>query len=185
MDLLTFTERLVSHLAWPISIVVVALIFHKELRNILSRARNFKIPGIELSLHNEIQELSKAADEGGITRIYPRETYDGPFQRDIANNPLWAFLEIWIEVEGQLKKIYEESNRTYRSPNSAILTLRNEHRLSRSEADILIRLSRIRNKILHVDAALSDTDMEYLIGSARTMRDLLAQKTRRDAPATP
>jgi hypothetical protein len=176
VDLLTFVDHLIGHLAWPAAIVVVATIFRKEFNSVFNRARLLKFAGVEVSLEEQVQELAKAADEGGITTLYPKESFSERFREEIRVNPKWAFLEIWIEVEQNLKKIVEGKSQIYRGPINAIAELETDSYITKQEAEVLRRLSQVRNQIVHGDSELAEVDVNPLIGAARSMRDRLAQK---------
>jgi hypothetical protein len=178
MDSLTFIANLVGHLAWPVAIVVVSLIFRKEFSGVFARAKLLKVAGVEVSLEEEVNELTKVAAEGGITTLYPEEAFPEEFQQEMRLNPKWAFLEIWIEVEQQIKKMMEMKSKIYRGALNSIAELEFTNDIPSSEADILRRLSQVRNRIVHGDSEITEVDVNALIGTARSMRDRLAQKVR-------
>lgn len=59
MNGLEFLEKMASHLAWPIAALLIAHQFREEIRQFLRRIRNAKYGGVEVSLGQEIQQITK------------------------------------------------------------------------------------------------------------------------------
>ena len=64
MDAFTFTEHLIGHLAWPVAGIVVSIIFHRELRNVFTRAKLLKFAGVEVSLEEQVRRAGRGRRSG-------------------------------------------------------------------------------------------------------------------------
>lgn len=63
MDWLTFTARALEALAWPAAAVVIAAIFHRQLKDLLSRIRRGSFGGAELEFEQEVRALARELEE--------------------------------------------------------------------------------------------------------------------------
>lgn len=62
MDGLTFTAEIVKALAWPVAAVVIALVFHRQLKALLGRIRKGSIAGADFEFDQELKELARELD---------------------------------------------------------------------------------------------------------------------------
>lgn len=72
MDLLKFISDIVGHLAWPVTVLLLAILFRVSLAKLLLRLTRLKGKGWELEFGKELEELKEAAAEAELSP--PRET---------------------------------------------------------------------------------------------------------------
>lgn len=104
--------ELVSSLVWPVTTVVLALMFRQEIRAIAARISRFRLPGFEADLQNAEAEVSALAEE--TISQDPREVDSTAMTildrlYHIADaSPRAAIMEAWREIELATKRVAEE-----------------------------------------------------------------------------
>lgn len=63
MDNLTFIEKIVNSLAWPLTIVAVVLVFRGPLRDLIGRVRRLKVKGVDVTLAEVQNRLLEASQD--------------------------------------------------------------------------------------------------------------------------
>jgi hypothetical protein len=107
MDWLTFISSVVSSIAWPVAIMVVAAFGRKPFGRFLDNSRRLKVKykGVEIGLERELQELVITADP--VIReipIGPERTVVEDKRLQLAVlSPRGAILETWIDFEEFLR----------------------------------------------------------------------------------
>jgi len=73
MDALTFVSNLVKSLAWPITVVVLALVFRNRLSEVLHRLIEFRFHGVSVRLDSDKKALKEARAELQLPHVqfYP------------------------------------------------------------------------------------------------------------------
>jgi len=173
VDALTFVDRLIGHLAWPLFALFVLIWFRKEIAKQLDRLTKFKAMGVEGEFAAGLKEAEEKADE---TNLPQAASASVPLAEDkralpemlVSKYPELAILEAWrkteqaasdkygrqfagnrvIDVPNEVRPVYEQlrqlKNRAIHSAPGAI---------SASEADEYVRLAtRVMAQIKLTDA---------------------------------
>ena len=57
MDWITFLSKLIDSVVWPVSIIILALIFRSPLSELIQVLKKFKYKGFELEFDSEVKKL--------------------------------------------------------------------------------------------------------------------------------
>jgi hypothetical protein len=98
MDWLTFISSLLRSLAWPIAVVVIALVFRRPLSGLLPLLQHLKYKDLELDFGRGVQEVQEDLEQ----TLTQEEivTPDQPVAERLADvSPRAAVMEAWREVE--------------------------------------------------------------------------------------
>lgn len=69
MDILTFISNLVKFLAWPVTVVVLALVFRNRLGNLLDRLIELKIHRVSLKLQGAVETMKKVRSDLRLPQV--------------------------------------------------------------------------------------------------------------------
>ncbi|NVN96012.1 MAG: hypothetical protein HXX18_12090 [Bacteroidetes bacterium] len=165
--------KLISDLIWPITVLIIILLFYKKIRNLLNnigtRAKKIKVGAIELELeelNRKTQVIEKAITENelkftGIGSI--KHPYE--FDYEITNNLPTEILKISIEIEKTLKSIYETAYKTREKRPLAVSVLiemlRKKDIIDLELTSLLKQFWTFRNNIVHA-VNYTVTEKEFL-----------------------
>lgn len=151
MDILTFLAELVKATAWPITTVVVAILFRTEFRALIGRLRKGKVGSTEFEFQEEVKELAQ-----DIAEISPPS---GPvaLKPEVVSlatlHPRAALLGAWIEIEAALINLAQKhgllNDQTRRNPLALIRALAKADLIPKSHAPGFNALLRLRNQAAH------------------------------------
>jgi hypothetical protein len=109
---LQFTSAMFGSLAWPVVVVIVAVLMRPELSGLLRRVASVEIPGAKMTFDGladfrNIEKISEAAvknvrpeDERAIVRL--EETEFSPLKKMASSAPRDAIIDAWNLLEYQL-----------------------------------------------------------------------------------
>ncbi|NTV45067.1 MAG: hypothetical protein HGB11_00730 [Chlorobiales bacterium] len=177
MDLLTFIIEFVKALAWPITIIILVLLFRDSIVELLTRLRGFKYKDFEAILKN-IEKDEKAVPELKTSKIEAQriaEEKPSDFVEVyslLESSPNMAVVRAWslIELEAFValnkgKELDEKlRGRVARSPLLVLRELKEMGLLDDKLMNLLEHLRAMRNAILHSSyIKLNETDaLRYL-----------------------
>lgn len=163
MDLLTFIAEIVKACAWPLVLLLVALIFRGELRKLLGRMRKGKVGSTEFEFEFEQEMKALVASAQGSTAIPVP-----PEQVELAvDNPRAAILEAWVKLEKAARHLaFEhqliEPNQWH---NISLITraLSNSGLVSNEDFSLFNELRNFRNYAVHElsFSPLADSVLSY------------------------
>jgi len=186
MNYLQFIASLIHSLAWPATIVVLAAIFRKPLRELLQHLDRFKYGKVEIDFRRELDQIEAYARTIDL-KPAPKQISAGPrtaeqiladAERLAADFPEPAVGLGWTAIEQEL------TSRTARlglssdlpSPGRQIETLRKAGQLDDETYEILRRMRNLRNMAVHSSGAhggiSSDEVREFLALAAGVVRRL-------------
>jgi hypothetical protein len=145
LDILTFIVELIKALAWPASIIVVALLFRKQLVSLLAAIKKGKFGPAEFEFEREISYIEAHAE----LPVTPAPV--GAFQT-AAEDPRGAILTAWLKVEERIIRLVMGrglTNGPRRSPHRAYEELLRSGLLSESSLEVLKGLRWLRNEAAH------------------------------------
>ena len=108
MDILTFIAELVKAAAWPITAIVVALLFRSEFRALLARLKKGKVGVAEFEFQEQVAELAKEIAE--ISTAPQPVALDAETVRLATSNPRGLLVSAWFEIEAALKNLAQKNN---------------------------------------------------------------------------
>tara|TARA_R110002020_G_scaffold281686_1_gene497418 strand:+ start:110 stop:679 length:570 start_codon:yes stop_codon:yes gene_type:complete len=157
-----FVERIVSGLAWPVAVVIVAMVFRREVENLLKRLRAFKISGAELGFSELLDEVSReAATLAAPSTPVSKITID---EQTIAKHPHFAVIEAWRSVESEVAQLLQllapDISRHQVNGFRSFQLLRKTEAVDPEILSLMEDLRRVRN------AAVHDSEPEVTIGQA-------------------
>jgi len=159
MDALTFLSEIIRSVAWPLTVVVLVVVFRKPLVELIPLLRRLKYKELELEFSQELQELKAEAES--ISREHPEEqSRISPSSSRILNlvsfSTRASIMEAWLEVESAA--ITVASSFWNDAPRDA---MKNYPRLgeylfqceviNEKQLDIFNTLRKLRNKAVHAD----------------------------------
>jgi len=170
MDWKQFIAQIVSSTAWPVLVIVIILIFKRELAKIVQRLEHMKYKDLEL----EFNKVKQQAEELHIDR--PREllatsspafiSLEDQMLDAVERAPSAAILLAWSGLETAMasavaRLAISPEPPSYRSPMHNIEMLSKYGELPKSHTNLLQDMRILRNKVAHErDAILSITQEE-------------------------
>ena len=146
----------ISHLLWPIVVLVCIIIFKKEISSLLTRIKKGKFFGQELELNNEIEKFETITEQAlkTVTKNSNKQiNIQDTFTHSRDNNLVSNIIEISRKVEdelynisgayGILKDVHNKSI-SYISKKLAESNIINE-----TVFDSVIKFWQLRNQIVH------------------------------------
>lgn len=105
MDWLTFIVELLKATAWPVAAIVIAFLFRRQIRDLLTRIKKGKIGPAEFEFEQDVRELAE-----DLTAAVPIEPVP-PAEVALASlNPRAAILEVWVKVETVMSRLANSRN---------------------------------------------------------------------------
>ena len=170
MDYLSFIADLVRSLSWPAAVVVVALVFRKQIAALFVRVESVGYGDFKVRFREELDQLRSEATESGLFRDSTGRSYlqmasrRAPIIAEIAGvSPRAAILEAWLQVEEALHAIARQKDLPTRNTSVIIRELERREVLDPQITDTLRRLNALRNEVVHVSqrALTSDDALEF------------------------
>jgi hypothetical protein len=172
MDWLEFISNMTGHLAWPLAVVMLSLVFRKEIRDRIFNMKSLKGPGgVEASFGAEVKEV--AAQAAVIEAPKVSEKSENTVESSIelgrhrlagtaepqrisieelaSERPAALVLDSWREVELKLRELCKQVGIEERQVRGMLKALRAKHLLDDRWLDIIMDLSSLRNKVAHVE----------------------------------
>ena len=203
MNYLEFTVGMTRALAWPLSFVFVFIVLREPLKKAIGRMRTLRHGDMELAFENELEDVSRAAAEGGITifRPLPPSAFSGddpfnplpadpfapsqeadgfaqadPKPKSGLSDPRQEVMRTWDVIEHELARIASEAGASGNSLKERLATLREKNAMRDQEIDIIEDLGRMRNKAAHdLESKISREDAKRFMMIAASMTERLSQ----------
>lgn len=147
MDTLTFITEIAKALAWPASTFGIALLFRKQLVELLRTVKRGKVGPAEFEFEREVKAIESVAVQ------LPSAQTPAHVASDATANPRGTILDAWIRLEDQaidfaLKRDLVRPT-ARRNPHGAIKGILNSGVLSESSQTVLDELYNLRNLAAH------------------------------------
>jgi hypothetical protein len=113
VNVLSFIASLVSSLAWPAVVVIVAILLRKPLMRVAPYLRTVKYSDIELSFGQEVAEVQRVAEAALPRQPESKDHPDANWEeimRLSEARPRSAIREAWRRVETELAKLAKARN---------------------------------------------------------------------------
>jgi len=168
----------VDSLAWPlvvlILVVVFALLFRKNIANLIENAERVAGAGFEVTFSQKLLALNVEANEAQLPSapvpisLEPRPVLGDEFEHTPHDNYRGVVLGSWVEVEHALIEIGDSLNLDLGSTPSAariVNELEKQHLLTVEAASVIRSARDLRNEAAHATAPLSDeTSVKTYVG---------------------
>lgn len=177
--------NLIDVIIWPITILIIAVVFKRELKSIIGRLSGVKYKDFEANFSNEIKNIKEKAE---MLQLEPKvksnkttkslsqiESIEDKLNLLIPISPRVAIIAAWIEIETAIKNLANESHLKFERMPKGILNLVHElaaqNLISENTTQLYEDLFKIRNEAAHAQESwLTQSDAKLLI---RLATDLL------------
>ena len=156
--LFSFLESITASMAWPVVVLVIAVLFRKSIPAALGSLKSLKVAGAEVTFGNEIRAATETATalEPAPENIADRNNSRVVALIDMAAvSPSGAIIEAWKEVEHAAKNLAESSglmlqNNSSRPYFNIQRALEKDEQLPKAEIQTYRELRLIRNRAAHL-----------------------------------
>jgi len=164
MDALEFAATLVKSLAWPITLLIIALVMREEIKSLLRSVTNLRFKDLEVDFGKELAEASREAGEMRPDNLETKEDANAaPIRLLLEAESLAQFFPAsavelaWSTVEDELMSaiMRTASSPDYPPYNSALRNaslLESAGLINQPVTQIVKRMFRLRNIALHGDS---------------------------------
>lgn len=151
MNTLQFIAALIQALAWPLAVLVLALLFRAEIRVLLGRMKKGKVGAAELefevavrSLESESKTLAAPAGASALT---------APQVALLSTDPRAAVIGAWLQVEDAVEQLlYARAaavEEVPRNRGAQLRALTRQELLAPPHIALLNELRALRNQAVH------------------------------------
>lgn len=153
MDAASFFIALADSLGWPATIIVLAVLFRRDLGHLLARIRRGKIGNAELEFSTEIRKVTEMLSASAVNRVKTGRSgkHMGMTFNEMKADPRSAILQLWTDVEdsawrrAQVENLAKED--THGTFGDLVTALKGAHLLNEEEQSALAHLRALRNKV--------------------------------------
>lgn len=183
MDWLTFSLELTKALAWPVTTVIVTMLFRKPLAELIPFLKSLKYKDLEMEFSRGVEEVKKEALVAipQTAEIANSKDQTPPLLAQLASiSPRAAVLEAWRTIESEAIACVSRSSL---APESTSLkghsrighVLLQAGVMNMDQFKIFHKLRELRNLAAHADDfTLSIEDAINYMGSAKLLADHLS-----------
>ncbi len=168
---------------WPITVLVISLIFKTETKKLITRLTSLKFKGVEANFTNELKQIEKDAqkiksnkESVSVTSI---KEIENRLDRLVDISPKAAILEAWSEIEGLGYKVGLTRGTVMPRvfPKAIVEYLESTGEFSPLEIKLIEDLRRLRNSVSHIpDVEISTIDAERFMNISKKVISLLDTK---------
>lgn len=179
---LTFLERILATLAWPVVVLTLLVKFRDEIRQLLERIAHLKFKDFEL----DFQRLKEQAERVQATELQtprPRAdrrlaSFEDQLLATVESAPSAAVLLAWTGVEASLSSAVARlavspDAPSYRSPLHNIEALKGSSKITRDQESLLNGMRMLRNKLAHDPSATSNISEDQALSYAVAALELI------------
>jgi hypothetical protein len=157
---LEFIEKVIGHAAWPGAAIAILLILRRHLSGVFVALKSLKLPGgVEVELYDRFKELREQAEAAKLPipeTAAPMDNEDRKFLQMAEDFPQAAIMETWIGLEREIANVSAAyagptitAARRPRGLRDGLQVLRQSEALDAATLDVIDRLQRIRNEVVH------------------------------------
>ena len=196
-DAITELVRVTAQLLWPVTIILVLVMFREDLHRLASRLRRGKFLGQELELTEETQKVERQVEaaeraeppkpvldpaKGRSEQLSELQAADDRVRRfleEAAKDKLLALVRMWIEIEQEVRTITATRGllQFVRVPNITeyVGTLAGRNVISKETADSILGFHAVRDRLVHgnLREAYRDSELVALIDSGLRLLEIL------------
>jgi hypothetical protein len=179
MDWLTFIASVLQSLAWPLTVITLALIFRNAIKTLLSEIISVKSKWFEIGFDKRIEQVAREAERvlpehpapiqirvsdavsvhtgddiavDSNQKVLLQANAQERFLRLVDSHPAAAILESWLDLETDLRKLAEKHDidRSDKlSTRQIAQELRERGVLDEETLNIFSKLRDLRNVVVH------------------------------------
>ncbi|MER9190241.1 hypothetical protein [Mesorhizobium australicum] len=171
MDYLTLLVNLIGAIAWPVALVVVMLVFRKQLVKLAGRVRAVSGPaGISATFADELEKAREAVEQTSPSARQlerPALEISDPYLELAKAYPEAAIMNSYKELEAFLADAMGANSRVV-SPTILMTVLYNKQEIPSELFDLFQRVRNARNLAVHSSARLTTgeaIEFRALVGS--------------------
>jgi hypothetical protein len=181
MNALQFISALVGHLAWPLTILILACKFRVPIIKLLLRLTRLKGKGWEFEFGKELVQLTEKAEEAQLPPVPPQQLLPPSVrltQQDVqkeldalsADSPSAAIALAWAIVESNLAEAAANVSGQPRSESAVenARRLSDVGRFKNEFVEVIRNMQQLRNRAVHgYYAEVSAANARQYVGLAR------------------
>lgn len=176
--------NILDAIAWPITTIVIVLLFRKPIESLIALVRRLKYKELEVEFERSLEEIEKrTSEEVKALPSAPEREFEGEAFLDQVRDlpPRAAILETWLELEHTAYFIALKFNLIgldRRTRFFELLRILQQRKiLNPSDAQDIERLKSLRNIAVHErDISLSKVDAEKYTKVAMQVADVLVAR---------
>jgi hypothetical protein len=190
MDWKQFTAQIVSSIAYPLSVIIILLIFKTELTELVRRLAHLRYKDLELEF-DTIEQLSAEVREEVHEKLHadlpkglpaPESTVFTSLQDQAINAadraPWEAILLAWSGLEAAIASAVARLEilpepLSHRDPMHNITLLANKGGVPESQHRLLHQMRKLRNQVAHQKDAMFSITKDQALGYARAAKDMI------------
>lgn len=190
VGILSFIADMTKAAAWPLTALIIATFFRRELRGVINRLRRGKFGGTEFELFEQELRVAEAIVNS------PRRP-DGPapdLRFKIAtptvnletDDPALAIIHAWSVVENEAAKLVTVGHPEAEKPGTLAMriAISSDPLLGSDDEAIFLRLLKLRNNAIHLSSFEPSSDVAKRYSTlaltlTHRIRDAIAMKSKR------
>jgi hypothetical protein len=196
-DLILELLRVLAQLLWPLTIILILVVFRRDIHKLLGRLRRGKFLGQELELGEETQRVEKQVEAAELAEpskplIDPaKDTFSQlsnlhaagersrRFLEEAAQDKLLALLRIWIEIEQEVRTIVATNGflqfAARPSVREYVKVLAQRKVITQETADSISGFYELRNRLVHgkIGDSYRESELLALIDSGLRLLEIL------------
>lgn len=154
MDWLQFSAAIVSAIAWPITVVILAVLLRSPLAKLIPMVRSLKYKDLHIDLSEKLEAVKGELDAHSSQDGQPSYVTASPSVLELARiDPRAAVFGAWVDVERAMTEMATKAGVSLTgSPVSIASELHAIGALNEFELQTFRDLRRIRNDAVHLTA---------------------------------
>lgn len=172
IEYLKLIVEVIGHIIWPLSFVIVFLIFRKEIKSLIKRLKSAEIKDFKIELEDKIEDIKKDAINHGVTMAYPHETLENEFNPTKQLPKSYVIIETWKVIELLIKQL--DDREKYNNISDSINYLSKNQKIQKYLANMILDLRELRNIAVHnSELSISEEDYQNWISISKSVIDRL------------
>lgn len=185
MQRLEFVVEIVGSLAWPVTVLVIALLFRTQLQDVLRRVTGLKAPGVEINMQASEDSLdaTRASVEPEVAeeadrRATAERAAEREEQAEALHDPTGVILRSWQDLSDAVFTLRRESagrGRPAKDIQTVLSQLIEDKVISDEFAESMVQLRVVRNEVAHGVVPTVATAQAYALNADELRRLAEAQ----------
>lgn len=172
IEYLKLLVEVIGHIIWPLSFLVIFLIFKKEIKSLIKRLKSAEIKDFKIELEDKIDDIKKEAINYGVTMAYPPETLENEFNPTKQLPKSYVIIETWKEIEILIREL--DDRKKYNNISDSINYLSKNQKIQKYLANMILDLRELRNIAVHKsELMISEEDYQNWISISKSVIDRL------------
>lgn len=172
IEYLKLLVEIIGHIIWPISFLIIFLIFKKDIKSLIKRLKSAQIKDFKIELTDKIEDIKKDAINYGVTMDYPHESLENEFNPTKQLPKSYVIIETWKEIEILIKEL--DSREGFNSISDSLNYLSKNKLIQKYLANMILDLKELRNIAVHKsELSISEEDYHSWISISKSVIDRL------------